>query len=565
MAIEFSCQCGKQIKVSEKFAGRRAKCPGCGEPVVIPSLDAPDDEIDGNLLYEALGDTSGAPEEVKCPKCDRSMPVNAVVCSHCGYNRVARSHVQLTQAANAPKPKRDFSGPIMTIAGIDLTWVRLIVLIAVVIGLPTWYYLGPGALLHIKELQTVNVIWTVNSGKTRVPISFGPNPGINMIKAVNRDESAIPPLTESGDAEYTLGSSDSLAVTTPDDEGDYILLRVSLRQLAIRDAGKTALYDSIIKGEDFKLIPPDGSTPVEAQFLYHNFDAGKAEIDTFGADTSSYEALFPTEPSQVDVEKEYGSIDGKAVWYKHNAQGEITFHSSYSTGEFAAAKGISAEGRLELFNDRGATVDMYYKSDTLEVSWDADAEGWWTKNRYEEPTHDWPWHRYEFALLFKRPQSAGRYELSYCGSTVATFRLDEMPGLKPPPVSPMKRVTSQQQANNPLKTSNNPLVYFEILADARNQAKGIVSANNLRQIGLGLSMYLEQNNQQWPDRLDQLEDVIDGFDQLMENPRTKAKPGFVYTKPAPGADPATTAVVHESTYGQPDPDGAVLYADGHIE
>ncbi|MEZ6190909.1 MAG: zinc ribbon domain-containing protein [Phycisphaerales bacterium] len=146
MAIEFSCQCGKQIKVSEKFAGRRAKCPGCGEPVVIPSLDAPDDEIDGNLLYEALGDTSGAPEEVKCPKCDRSMPVNAVVCSHCGYNRVARSHVQLTQAANAPKPKRDFSGPVMTLAGIDLTWVRLIVLLIVVIGLPTWYYLGPGGL-----------------------------------------------------------------------------------------------------------------------------------------------------------------------------------------------------------------------------------------------------------------------------------------------------------------------------------------------------------------------------------------------------------------------------------
>ena len=39
MAIEFSCQCGKQIKVSEKFAGRRAKCPGCGEPVVIPNAE----------------------------------------------------------------------------------------------------------------------------------------------------------------------------------------------------------------------------------------------------------------------------------------------------------------------------------------------------------------------------------------------------------------------------------------------------------------------------------------------------------------------------------------------
>lgn len=563
--IEFSCQCGKQIKVSEKFAGRRAKCPGCGEPMTIPSPDVPEDEIDGDLLYEALGDTSGAPEEVSCPNCDRSMPVNVVVCSHCGYNRIVRSHVQLAQAANAPKPKREFGGPIMTLAGIELTWVRLIILLAVVIGLPTWYYTGPGAALHIKELQTVNVIWTVNSGKTRVPMTFGSNPGINMIKAINRDESKIPPLSESGEAEYTLGSSDALAVTTPDDEGDYILLRVSLRQLKIRDAGKTSLYDTIIKGEDFKLVPPDGSAPVEAQFLYHNFDAGKAEIDLYSADTSSFEALFPTEPTQIDVEREHGSIDGKAIWHKHNAKGEVEFHSSYSTGDFAAATGVRAEGRLELYNDRGATVDMYYKDDTLDVSWDDDAQGWWTKRRYEEPTHDWPWHRYEFALLFERPQSAGRYQLTYVGSTVATFRLDEMPGLKAPPVSPMKRVTSQQQANNPLKTSNNPLVYFEILADARNQAKGIVSANNLRQIGLGMSIYLEQNNQQWPERLDQLKDVIDGYDQLMVNPRTKAKPGFVYTKPEPGANPATTAVVHESAYGQPDPDGAVLYADGHIE
>lgn len=565
MVIEFSCSCGKQIKVSAKFAGRRAKCPGCGEPVTVPSPDVPDDEIDGDLLYEALGDTSGAPDEVKCPNCDRPMPANNLVCSHCGYNRVARSHVQLAQAANAPKPKREFGGPIVTLAGIDLTWGRLIVLLAVVVGLPTWYYLGPGATLHIKELQTVNVIWTINSGKTRVPISFGGNPGINMVKAVNRDESKVPPLHESGDADYTLGSSDSLAVATPDDGGDYILLRVSLRQLAIRDAGKTALYDSIIKGEDFKLIPPDGSAPVEAQFLYHNFDAGKAEIDLGTAETSSYQALFPTEPTRVDVERESGGIDGKAVWHKHNAQGEIEFHSSYATGDFAAATGLSAEGRLELFNDRGATVDMYYKNGTLDVSWDRDASGWWAKNRYEEPTHDWPWHRYEFALLFKRPQSAGRYQLTYVGSTVATFRLDEMPGLKPPPVSPMKRFTSQQQANNPLKTSNNPLVYFQILADARNQAKGIVSANNLRQIGLGLSLYLEQNNQQWPERLDQLKSVVDGYDQLMVNPRTNARPGFIYTRPEPGADPAATAVVHESAYGQPDPNGAVLYADGHIE
>jgi len=34
--IEFNCQCGKQIKVADQYAGKRAKCRGCGQIVVIP-------------------------------------------------------------------------------------------------------------------------------------------------------------------------------------------------------------------------------------------------------------------------------------------------------------------------------------------------------------------------------------------------------------------------------------------------------------------------------------------------------------------------------------------------
>lgn len=562
MAIEFSCQCGKRIRVSEKFAGRRAKCPGCGEAISIPSPDAPGDEIDGNLLYEAIGDALGAPDPVQCPNCDRPMAVNAAVCSHCGYNRIARAHVQLAQAVNEPK-RRDPMAPLLTLAGIDITWLRLIIILAVVIGLPAWYYTGPGADLHIKQVQTVNVVWTVKGGKTRESFNLGNNPMVNIIRQQHRDEKPVP-LDEAGEAEYTLGASDELAVCEPDEDGDYVLLRVSLRQLTIRDAGRTSLYDTIIKDEDFTLVAPDGSPPVQAKFIYHRFDGERAEIDIAGADTSSYEALFPAEPTQIDVERGGGRIEGKAIWNQHNAIGEVTFNSSYSTGDYPAAKGVSADGRLELYNDRGATVDMHYKGSTLDVVWDHGSSGYWTKRRYEEPTHDWPWHRYEFGLLFERPQVAGRYDLKYCGKTVASFRLDELKGLKLPPLSPLKQA-KLPRGQNPVATSNNPLVYFDILIHARQQARGIVSANNLRQIGLGLAMYLEQNNQQWPERLDQLKSVIDDYDRIMVNPRTKANPGFIYTKPAPGADPATTAVVYESAYGQPDPDGAVLYADGHIQ
>jgi hypothetical protein len=36
MPITFSCGCGKTLRVPDEFAGRRAKCPGCGELVNIP-------------------------------------------------------------------------------------------------------------------------------------------------------------------------------------------------------------------------------------------------------------------------------------------------------------------------------------------------------------------------------------------------------------------------------------------------------------------------------------------------------------------------------------------------
>lgn len=37
MPIEFACECGKAFKVADEFAGKRSKCPACGQPVVVPT------------------------------------------------------------------------------------------------------------------------------------------------------------------------------------------------------------------------------------------------------------------------------------------------------------------------------------------------------------------------------------------------------------------------------------------------------------------------------------------------------------------------------------------------
>lgn len=37
MPIAFTCACGKKIKAKDEWAGKRIKCPGCGQPVRIPA------------------------------------------------------------------------------------------------------------------------------------------------------------------------------------------------------------------------------------------------------------------------------------------------------------------------------------------------------------------------------------------------------------------------------------------------------------------------------------------------------------------------------------------------
>ena len=37
MPIRFRCKCGKIVKIEEKYAGRRATCPSCGAPLLVPN------------------------------------------------------------------------------------------------------------------------------------------------------------------------------------------------------------------------------------------------------------------------------------------------------------------------------------------------------------------------------------------------------------------------------------------------------------------------------------------------------------------------------------------------
>lgn len=88
MAIEFNCpHCDKSLSTSEDRAGRKAKCPGCGEVVTVPG------EIPPSLPVSAADDlpppprTTGGRDDrprVDCPMCGGQVLVTAKKCKHCG-------------------------------------------------------------------------------------------------------------------------------------------------------------------------------------------------------------------------------------------------------------------------------------------------------------------------------------------------------------------------------------------------------------------------------------------------------------------------------------------------
>ena len=58
MSISFTCDCGKQLKVADAHAGKRAKCPACGNPVTVPAAPQPEaaPESDEDAAFRALAE-----------------------------------------------------------------------------------------------------------------------------------------------------------------------------------------------------------------------------------------------------------------------------------------------------------------------------------------------------------------------------------------------------------------------------------------------------------------------------------------------------------------------------
>lgn len=90
MTINFSCEvCGKTLSTTDDKAGRKAKCPGCGEVLLVPNaIDGADDEFsdlpDEETLPELLGRPRSSGKTAACPMCGETVSASATKCEFCG-------------------------------------------------------------------------------------------------------------------------------------------------------------------------------------------------------------------------------------------------------------------------------------------------------------------------------------------------------------------------------------------------------------------------------------------------------------------------------------------------
>ncbi|MEA2710998.1 MAG: hypothetical protein QOF78_3599 [Phycisphaerales bacterium] len=107
--ISVVCSCGKKLKAPASAAGKKAKCPNCGNVLTVTAPPPPPEEDNSlDALYDLAQESEQHAQQQqlapRCPQCMREMGDGAVICTNCGYDtRTGKAITPKVAAATGTK------------------------------------------------------------------------------------------------------------------------------------------------------------------------------------------------------------------------------------------------------------------------------------------------------------------------------------------------------------------------------------------------------------------------------------------------------------------------------
>lgn len=556
MSITVNCLCGKKLKAPDRLAGKRAKCPRCGKALEVPRLPETD------TSSSASSPSSGGKT---CVACGQPMSHTAVVCEACGFSAVASRDADAIKTPKGHYANQDTSRSLFNIMGVDFTWPKTVLagaILAAISGSVIWYLTGPGRDVHVLAVQTVQLATAFSRLDTR---------GRHNLVTGGGDPSLGGKSTGSAAAEivYVMGGKDQLILTRPDPDGRFMIVDLEMSQRLIEGNKSNADLYFIMRQDMFKL-GDDGGEALKPILLFSDLDQ-TVTIELAESECSNYKSLLPPdmEPTYQDLVKQSGGVSEGTVYFDGSTgvEGQLEFSAPYfKSGRQLGVSGLYAEGQLQMKTAEGISVGYEYRGSDLALTWNSEVIGRWAKPRYKQKKSLSSYKKHRVSLLFERPQASGKLRLSFADQEIGRFKNASTFKSAPAQTSAELAARMSSETSKPKFRSGEiqSRGYFGALARARQMGRGVGAMSNMRQLGYAISLYVDAHGGALPDRLEQLRSTIDALDQLVINQRTGDNPGFIYEKPESTADLATTAILFESKSGRKDPNGSVLYLDGHI-
>jgi len=511
-------------------------------------------------------------------------------------------------ARNARARGDDGPKPWFSLLGVDFTPVKTIVLLvflSIIGGILGWWFTGPGRGLHLVEAYPVARLEALGH------LSRIKNPGFAGAAKQGHSvtSTALNPLQGDNftDELYNIGGSDKLIFTRPDSNGDYIFVHVKISERIAREEKLENRYDLAFGSGNF--IMHVGQQQITPILMVAPFQTSTIEFPISSSKAIVHDAMIPLQPPPDEIRNPNqgssgGLASGTLVYNGSNGvSGSVDFSSPYLQSGHPGVSGLYGNGELTQQDPVTGTALKYaYDGSNMTVTWNTPGKAWWSSDINMQPAAISPFAKFDIYLLYPRPQTSEPMVIKVNDRIVATLpaSMAGQPGQKPstvkvasvpsatratgaPPVSTtgtqamLNDDDDEDEAPKPApappaaKPTGDPSVfdYFTALARAREMGQGVVSENNMKQLGLGVLTYAQQNNGNLPQTMDDLRTVLGDINALLVNNRTGANPGFMYFPPGKNintiANPAGTPILYEIKDGKLDRHGSIMYLDGRIE